>query len=131
MHTKEPWIYELPDADHEGIIIGRHGGAVVDGEFSEANALRIVACVNACAGIPNPDDYEFAKLLRLADEQRMACLTYERENAKQAEILNSVVRQRDELKAALSAMLTHMGMDEDEWNKPTFDQARAAIGEKP
>ena len=32
-----------------------------------------------------------------------------------------------ELLAALSAMLTHMGMDEDEWNKPTFDQARAAI----
>lgn len=28
---------------------------------------------------------------------------------------------------ALNAMMTHMGMDEDEWNKPTFDQARAAI----
>jgi len=28
---------------------------------------------------------------------------------------------------ALNAMLTHMGMDEDEWNKPTFDQARAAM----
>lgn len=32
-----------------------------------------------------------------------------------------------ELLSALKAMLTHMGMDEDEWNKPTFDQARAAI----
>lgn len=28
---------------------------------------------------------------------------------------------------ALNAMLTHMGMDEDDWNKPTFDQAREAI----
>ena len=28
---------------------------------------------------------------------------------------------------ALEAMLTHMGMDEDEWNKPTFDQSRKAI----
>jgi hypothetical protein len=36
-------------------------------------------------------------------------------------------RQRDALLEALNAMLTHMGMDEDEWNKPTFDQARAAI----
>ena len=27
----------------------------------------------------------------------------------------------------LVPMMTHMGMDEDEWNKPTFDQARAAI----
>lgn len=34
-------------------------------------------------------------------------------------------------RAALSAMLTHMGMDEDEWNKPTFDQARAALKGRP
>ena len=40
---------------------------------------------------------------------------------KRAEALNQ------ELLAALNAMLTHMGMDEDEWNKPTFDQARAII----
>jgi hypothetical protein len=32
-----------------------------------------------------------------------------------------------ELLSALNAMLTHMGMDEDEWTKPTFNQARAAI----
>lgn len=35
--------------------------------------------------------------------------------------------ERSVLLAALNAMLTHMGMDEDEWNKPTFEQARAAI----
>lgn len=33
----------------------------------------------------------------------------------------------DQLVNALNAMLTHFGMDEDEWTKPTFDQARAAI----
>jgi hypothetical protein len=32
-----------------------------------------------------------------------------------------------QLRDALGAMLTHMGMDEDEWNKPTFDQARKAL----
>lgn len=32
-----------------------------------------------------------------------------------------------DLLSALQAMLTHMGMDEDEWSKPTFDQARRAI----
>ena len=32
-----------------------------------------------------------------------------------------------DLLAALNAMLTHMGMDEDEWNKPTFNQARVAV----
>ena len=38
------------------------------------------------------------------------------------------------LRDALNAMLTHMGMDEDDWNKPTYDQARAALAatkEKP
>lgn len=33
----------------------------------------------------------------------------------------------EELLAALKAFMTHMGMDEDEWNKPTYDQARRAI----
>lgn len=28
---------------------------------------------------------------------------------------------------ALEAMLTHMGMDEDDWNRPTFNQARESI----
>lgn len=32
-----------------------------------------------------------------------------------------------ELLRALNAILTHIRMDEDEWNKPTFDQARAAL----
>lgn len=39
----------------------------------------------------------------------------------------AVEAQRDALLSALKGMLLHMGMDEDEWNKPTFDQARAAI----
>jgi hypothetical protein len=30
---------------------------------------------------------------------------------------------------AMGAMLTQMGMDEDEWNKPTFDQMRAAVAQ--
>ena len=35
------------------------------------------------------------------------------------------------LRSAINAMLTHMGMDEDEWNKPTFDQAREALAATP
>ena len=41
--------------------------------------------------------------------------------------MNELHALNQELLEALNAMLTHMGMDEDEWNKPTFDQARAAI----
>lgn len=39
----------------------------------------------------------------------------------------NLIAAAPELLAALNAMMTHMGMDEDEWNKPTFDQARKAI----
>ena len=41
---------------------------------------------------------------------------------------------RDEiarLRAALNAMLTQFGMDEDEWSKPAFNQARAALAKEP
>lgn len=31
------------------------------------------------------------------------------------------------LRSAINAFLTHFGMDEDEFTKPTFDQARAAL----
>ena len=45
---------------------------------------------------------------------------------------NAALRERVKvLEDALNAMLTHMGMDEDEWNKPTFDQARSALERKP
>lgn len=39
-----------------------------------------------------------------------------------------VVVSESALASALNAMLTQFGMDEDEWNKPTFDQARRALG---
>ena len=51
-HTKEPWVFRMADKYHEGTISGKHGGTVVNGHFSEDNARRIVACVNACAGLP-------------------------------------------------------------------------------
>ena len=45
---------------------------------------------------------------------------------------NKALRERIKvLEDALRAMLTHMGMDEDEWNKPTFDQARSALEQQP
>lgn len=49
------------------------------------------------------------------------------ERHKAQEIVDAAQTEIGELRSALNAMLTHMGMDEDEWNKPTFDQARRAL----
>jgi len=38
-----------------------------------------------------------------------------------------LIASAPDLLDVLNAMLTHMGRDEDEWNKATFDRARAAI----
>lgn len=84
---------------------------VIGFELSSYNAARrIIACWKACEGIKTED------LESVPDFALMGSATIEK-----------VEQQRDELLEALKAMLTHMGMDEDEWNKPTFDQARAAI----
>jgi len=46
---------------------------------------------------------------------------------REAEANARLIAAAPDLLDALNAMLTHMGMDEDDWNKPTFDKARAAI----
>ena len=38
-----------------------------------------------------------------------------------------LIEAAPDLLSALNAMMTHMGMDEDDWNKATFDKARAAV----
>lgn len=41
--------------------------------------------------------------------------------------MNKIIDALKLAEEALNAMLTHMGMDEDEWTKPTFNQAREAL----
>ena len=69
------------------------------------------------------DAYEVSGLALNQALKSIEELSAENKRLKQA-IAGGINAQ---LAAALNAMLTHMGMDEDEWNKPTFDQARAAI----
>lgn len=42
-------------------------------------------------------------------------------------VMDGAQAEINTLRSALSAMLTQFGMDEDEWSKPTFNQARAAL----
>ena len=69
-----------------------------------------------------------AELIKsLADNAALRADAIDRQNNVVAPLRERVRVLED----ALRAMLTHMGMDEDEWNKPTFDQARAALEQKP
>lgn len=59
MHTKEPWTIEVSEEydssfdirKGEWYVATTHDGCEGNNN-SESNARRIVACVNACAGIP-------------------------------------------------------------------------------
>ena len=53
-HTKEPWEY-FPSISFVSCneIRGENGIKQIAYDLPEANAKRIVACVNACAGITN------------------------------------------------------------------------------
>jgi len=56
-HTKEPWKVEQSGkdmiTDEYGTIITTGFESPFNDEICEANALRIVSCVNACSGL-NP-----------------------------------------------------------------------------
>ena len=98
-HTKEPWDWsehKFNSAPFEGTLdaecgiyppLGESGPVAI--ASGKENARRIVACVNACAGIPT-DDLEACPdrgLFHLADHA------------------NQLVIQRDELLAALENLL--------------------------
>jgi hypothetical protein len=52
MHTKEPWVFDqYGNANVNGETIRTMGFALSSCKTSIANARRIVACVNACAGL--------------------------------------------------------------------------------
>jgi hypothetical protein len=89
MHTPEPWRFNEAQAD----IDGQNGEAIAvcywnddDGEGALLNGRRIVACVNACAGIPT-DHLERCNAIGAVDE-----ILKER---------NALKQQRDELLLAL------------------------------
>lgn len=87
-HTKEPWAWKAYSNDIEG---GEHGyteimspevecgpwcyGGRVSLNISDEDKARIVACVNACAGIPTADlaqpVYPAAVVRRLVDVIRV------------------------------------------------------------
>ena len=70
-HTKEPWYiegYEIPSKDSLPVVIGG-----VLGSTAQANAYRIVSCVNALEGL-NPEGIkELIEITRMILRQLEAC----------------------------------------------------------
>lgn len=68
-HTPEPWKHV-----GQGDIIGANNddtcAAYLRADIGDANARRIVACVNACAGIPT-DVLEDKSILKADDDLRI------------------------------------------------------------
>lgn len=121
-HTKEPWC--VGDTTHENgefietAIMALEGRAAIavclDFGFNnlgmrEANARRIVACVNACAGIDteyleSPDNLAtYARRMAIQrDEYKAQAAALAESNENWMDGFNDMKQQRDELLAALN-----------------------------
>ena len=93
-HTPEPWRTDkecgFPQDIHDanGLLFLRCGSDFENQIYGEANARRIVACVNACAGIRTEALEHRVHLLKAEDAQ-----------------LAEITKQRDELLAAIETTL--------------------------
>lgn len=94
-HTKEPWRTDAPSGFPGDVMAGKEMIArttITEQSNAKANARRIVACVNACAGISTEVlEQGIDAVFGLAHDMRQ-----ER---------NALVRQRDELLTALEKAL--------------------------
>lgn len=109
MHSIEPWLVINKDPHHGTYIEDEHGQSICDlysmsswnveglkdgtefpieFENSENNARRIVACVNACAGIPtfaleatkSMDHLEHIELITKQRDELLSALKFARSN---------------------------------------------------
>ena len=129
-HTKEPWGINNWTQPDTSIAIGANGTPLIarvilrdvsiDGQA--ANARRIVACVNACAGIPSDqlecDTPTFVKMLEERTELRT---------------------QRDDLHSVLAQLLALLDLDNEhtvtgifsKQTHATIERARAIVEVAP
>ncbi len=117
-HTPEPWRTDeecgFPQDIHDskGNLFLRCGSDFDNDIYGEANARRVEACVNACAGI----DTELLEII--ADNDKTL-----------AGVIANVEKQRDELLAALTKL---SGMKLNMIADGIVDKALASVkGEQP
>jgi hypothetical protein len=117
-HTKEPWVNHQEDniiTDTKGTrCLAQARGSHISIDERNANARRIVACINACAGIPTG-------MLEAGDAEILAYSI-------------SLMKQRDELINRASSVLEGLedGLDSfgDDGAMPTrIEKLRAILEE--
>lgn len=90
-HTKEPWRIAHDEGDEYYIEVtsrlSGHTCQLGSGYFSKDDARRIVACVNACAGIPDSALEEAAKCANSGRFGTMAALYKAQRDELHKEIL--------------------------------------------
>jgi hypothetical protein len=110
-HTPEPWLVNFNSMSVPTISAKYERIALVDtcGGYGPANARRIVACVNACAGMADPEA-EIDKIKAERDASHAAEMAWERammaaigeDGIKSvSEAIAKLKAERDELLAAL------------------------------
>lgn len=124
-HTPEPLHYmPLPAADGTYMVLGGQGQdyGLVASCTTEEDARRIVACVNACAGIPT-------ELLELAAEFDAAGedAVWEPPHPifRMASDNDRLAKQRDELLAALEDVKIYL--QDAQAQRHIYDRVTAAI----
>lgn len=117
-HAKGPWVLRLNTVASTYVINDKHGDAVCSSPRGwtgqqQRSMQRIVVCVNACDGVDNET------LIRAANEPCVVLLTTEFEE---------VVRERDDLLAAVKLACSHLDMDWLRTSHPlALEQIKQAI----
>lgn len=96
-HTKEPWVldkYGHPKVEMNNVVVS--GFTLSASELAETNTHRILACVNACAGIPT----ERLEILDASDAKASVDSMLQWLDQR-----NAVTKQRNELLAALKKLV--------------------------
>lgn len=118
-HTPEPWQSNPIGKTDRRTITAAHpdgGGQNIVDECLAENAARIVACVNACAGMTDPAQ-EIAALRARSNNVPAMCAEVEKQRAE-------IKALRDALEAAIDIM---EGREAGSERVDALSQARAAL----
>lgn len=131
-HTPEPWSKNAISPtvyDGNGIAILRCEGRTLIAE-NEANARRIVACVNACAGVSTEKlEGEASNLREWHEQMRLDAIDIAARNLDLKDQLTTVTAQRDELLQAMRqiAFATAPEPDDGSEHENAYSLAMGAI----